>query len=135
FRHEMGKDAYCPGLYLHIAPEECFLGAGIWHPDSATLKNIREAIDGRPQDWKLARDNKKFKGHFELAGDRLKTTPRDYDKDHPMIEDLRRKDFIGVKAIRESDLFKKDFLQEAAAAFAAAKPLMRFVCDAIRVPF
>ena|GEM_PF-20467 len=135
FRHEMGKDAYCPGLYLHIAPEECFLGAGIWHPDSATLKKIREAIDERSKDWKRARDNKKFNEHFELAGEKLKTSPRDYDKDHPMIEDLRRKDFIGVKAIRESEVFKKDFLAESVAAFVAAKPLMKFVCDSIHVPF
>ena len=33
FRHEVGKDVHAPGLYVHIAPDECFLGAGVWHPE------------------------------------------------------------------------------------------------------
>ncbi|MBU1567200.1 MAG: DUF2461 family protein, partial [Proteobacteria bacterium] len=33
FRHERGKDIHAPGFYLHIAPDDCFLGIGLWHPD------------------------------------------------------------------------------------------------------
>ncbi|MDX8392212.1 MAG: TIGR02453 family protein, partial [Mariprofundaceae bacterium] len=38
FRHKQGKDVHAPGFYLHIEAEEVFVGAGIWHPDSGTLK-------------------------------------------------------------------------------------------------
>jgi len=41
FRHEAGKDVHAPGYYLHIAPQECFFGAGIWRPDSTALGQIR----------------------------------------------------------------------------------------------
>ncbi|MGI9257968.1 MAG: DUF2461 domain-containing protein, partial [Gammaproteobacteria bacterium] len=37
FRHELGKDVHAPGFYLHIQPKNCFLGAGIWRPDSDAL--------------------------------------------------------------------------------------------------
>ena len=45
FRHEAGKDVHAPGLYVHLAPGELFLGAGMWHPDREPLKQIREAIE------------------------------------------------------------------------------------------
>ena len=135
FRHEMGKDVHCAGFYVHFAPDECFLGAGIWHPDGPTLGKIRAAIDEDGAKWKRARDNKKFRSHFNLAGDSLKSAPRGFDKEHPLIEDLKRKDFISAKELTEKDVFNRKFLDHVAEAFMASKPLMRFVCDAQRVPF
>ena len=44
FRHEVGKDVHAPGFYLHIAPGECFVGVGVWRPDSRALAKIRDAI-------------------------------------------------------------------------------------------
>ena len=41
FRHEMGKDAHAPGFYLHLEPENVFLGAGSWRPDGPSLLKIR----------------------------------------------------------------------------------------------
>lgn len=135
FRHEFGKDVHCPGFYLHIAPDECFLGAGIWHPDSDALKKIRREIDQEQTKWKRARDNKKFKSTFELSGNSLKRKPRDYEEDHNFIEDLKRKDFFGLHAIDAKAISSKKFINDVASVFTAAKPLMRFVCDALKVPF
>lgn len=135
FRHEMGKDVHCPGFYLHISPGDCFLGAGIWHPDSDALKKIRREINQEQTKWKRARDNKKFKSKFELSGDSLKRKPRDYDQDHKFIEDLKRKDFFGLHPFDAKELTSKKFINEVAVVFAASKPLMRFICDALKVPF
>ena len=135
FRHEMGKDVHCPGLYVHLAPGECFLGAGIWHPDSDALKKIRQGIDDEPAKWKRARDQKKFRSRFDLVGDSLKTAPRDFPKDHPLIDDLKRKDFIGVQNISEADVLDKDFVNATAESFAASRVFVRFLCDALRIPF
>lgn len=135
FRHEQGKDVHCPGFYLHIEPRECFLGAGIWHPDNPSLAKIRSAIDEDPAVWKRARDNKKFRSHFDLSGDSLKRPPRGFDADHKYIDDLKRKDHIGVKSIDVKSVSEQKFIDEVAAAFASSKTYMRFLCDALRVPF
>ena len=45
FRHELGKDVHAPGFYLHIEPGNCFIGTGIWRPESLFLNKIREFID------------------------------------------------------------------------------------------
>ncbi|MDP7015329.1 MAG: TIGR02453 family protein, partial [Pirellulaceae bacterium] len=90
FRHEMGKDVHAPGFYVHLASEECFLGVGVWCPESSSLRRIRDTIVDDPALWKRTRDNKKFNSHFFLGGDSLKTAPRGFAKDHPLIDDLRR---------------------------------------------
>jgi len=135
FRHELCGDVHAPGFYLHMAPRECFLGAGVWHPDSGALAKIRAAIDKNPTAWIQARDEKKFRRAFRLAGDSLKTAPRDYPKDHPHIEDLRRKDFIAVRELTEADIVKPRFLKSVSTAFQSSRPLVRFLCEALEVPF
>lgn len=135
FRHEQAKDAYAPGFYLHLEPDGCFAGAGIWHPGSKPLKRIREHIVGDPEGWSKARDAKKFRGSFKLRGDSLKTAPRGYDQDHPLIEDLRRKDFIGVAELRTEEVTSSGFLDRYAGLAADAAPFMAFLCKALDVPF
>ncbi|MEM0926153.1 MAG: TIGR02453 family protein, partial [Planctomycetota bacterium] len=75
FRHQAGKDVHAPGVYLHLDPDECFLGAGCWRPESSVLAAIRAAIDTDAKAWKRARDQRDFRQHFELAGESLKTSP------------------------------------------------------------
>ncbi|MDH5215569.1 MAG: TIGR02453 family protein, partial [Gammaproteobacteria bacterium] len=45
FRHGKAKDVHAPGFYLHIHPDEVFLGAGIWRPESSALAALRDRID------------------------------------------------------------------------------------------
>ena len=135
FRHELGKDVHAPGFYVHIDPNECFLGAGIWHPPSDALQKIRVAIDVEPEKWKRARDNRRFRSAWELAGDSLKTVPRGYDKQHPLIDDLRRKDFIAVHELSTDDVTSANFSKQVGSTFKMASPLMQFLCDALQLPF
>jgi len=135
FRHEAGKDVHAPGYYLHIDPQEVFLGVGIWHPDSHTLRSIRDAIDQEPTAWKRAVKNKAFRNQFDLAGDRLKRPPQGYSADHPLIDDLKWKDFIGVCSLDHEDILLPSLVQETTQAFRAAKSYMAFLCRAIGVKF
>ena len=135
FRHEAVGDVHGPGLYVHIDTSQCFIAAGIWHPASDVLKAIREAIDGRPSDWKKARDHKAFHSRYELAGDALKRPPQGFDADHPYVDDLRRKDFIGVANLDAAAVMSPGFVNDSIVLFKAATPLSRFLCEAIGVPF
>lgn len=135
FRHEFGRNVHAPGFYVHIAPDECFLAAGVWRPDRESLDRIRQAIVDRPDRWRRATREKRFRGHYELFGDRLKRPPRGFPADHPLVEDLKRTDFVGLGDLDEQDVLEEAFLDGAAARFAAARPLMRFLCEALKVPF
>lgn len=135
FRHQAGKDVHAPGVYIHLDPDECFIGAGSWRPESSVLASIRSAIDADPKAWKQARDNKAFRLHFEFVGESLKTAPRDYPKDHPMIDDLRRKDFIAIAPITQGEMTGDGIVDLIVGRVKQARPLMRFLCDSIEVPY
>lgn len=134
-RHQAGKDVHAPGIYIHLDVNECFLGAGCWRPESKVLAAIRTAIDADAKAWKRARDNKPFRSEFEFVGDRLKTAPRDYSKDHPMIEDLRRTDFIALASLTQTQVTSDQVVSIMMDRVKKAKPLMKFLCDAIDVPY
>jgi len=135
FRHEMGRDVHAPGFYVHIAPDECFLGVGAWRPDGKAVERIRRAIDEEPARWRRATRDKKFCRYFTLEGDRLKRPPRGFPADHPLIEDLKRKDFVGMGPLATEDVLDPAFPDRVATSFAAARGMMRFLCQALDVPF
>lgn len=135
FRHQAGKDIHAPGVYVHLEPKECFIGAGTWHPAGQVLSAIRTSIADDSKTWKRARDNKAFREHFDFVGESLKTSPRDFPKDHPMIEDLRRKDFIAIAPITEAEMTGDGIVELIMDRVKKAKPLMQFLCDAIEVPY
>ncbi|MEO7621986.1 MAG: DUF2461 domain-containing protein [Gallionella sp.] len=135
FRHEVGKDIHAPGYYVHIAPDECFIGVGLWHPDADALFKIREAIVKNGKAWVAARDDKAFSQHFSLEGDALANSPRGFAKDHPLVKDLKRKDFIGLAALSKGNVIAKDFRAQVVERFKQAEPMMRFLCGALELRF
>jgi uncharacterized protein (TIGR02453 family) len=135
FRHERGKDVHAPGLYLHISTEELFLGAGIWHPDKDALAAIRGRIVERPQEWVAARDDAGFGRTWRLGGESLQRPPRGFDKQHPLIEDLKRKDHIAVADLDIDDVLGPEAVDGIAEAFARSRPYLAFLCAAIGLEF
>lgn len=135
FRHELGRDVHAPGYYFHIDPDEVFLGAGMWRPAADALARIRDTIVDDPGAWKRARDNKEFGARFELRGESLTRPPRGYPKDHPCIEDLKRKDFIAGATLTHSQIQGRSIVKDVATLYRKATPFMRFLCKANSVQF
>ena len=135
FRHEAGRDAHAPGFYLHIEPGAAFMALGAWHPDAETLRAIRDAIVEDPRAWGAATVRGSFPEVFTLAGDSLVRGPRGYDPEHPRIEDLKRKDFVGVTDLSKKRLTAPDFLDQFEGLCRAGAPLVRWLCRATGHPF
>jgi len=135
FRHEVGRDIHAPGYYLHIAPGECFVAIGLWRPDADALFRIREAIAQDGDAWLAARDEPIFRKHFTLEGDSLINAPRGFAKDHPLVTDLKRKDFICLAPLSEATVTSKNLRPQVVERFRQAAPLMRFLCKALELRF
>jgi uncharacterized protein (TIGR02453 family) len=126
---------HAPGFYLHIEPEECFLGAGIWHPESKTLAKIRNFITDNPAAWQAALKQNSFRKNYQLAGDSLIRAPKGFAPDHPLIEDLKRKDFIALKQFDSSEIHKTSFCNFVTRGFKQTDSLMRYLCAAVEVNY
>ena len=135
FRHEQAKDVHAPGYYLHIEPEQAFIGVGMWRPDSAPLRGIRERIAARPAEWQRALREPKFHRHFKLGGESLTRPPRGFSKDHECLEDIKRKSFIAVRDLDPGTCLKPQFQRTVENSFRMAEPFMRFLCSAVGVRF
>ncbi|WP_394200524.1 DUF2461 domain-containing protein [Shewanella waksmanii] len=134
FRHFQGKDVHAPGLYLHIANDGCFIGAGIWHPDSKALNQIRTCIDENPRAYTKALEAL-TKGQFEMQGDSLIRPPKGFDKHHPLIDELKRKDFIAIRPFTAEQLYQDNFEQWCAVQFAHTQKLMSYLCFALGLDY
>ncbi|MEM7166971.1 MAG: DUF2461 domain-containing protein [Planctomycetota bacterium] len=136
FRHAIGKDVQAPGFFLRIAPDAVTLGCGIWQPDTAALTKIRDAIDKKQAAWKKVVADAAFKKTFgELAGESLKRPPRGYDAEHPLVTDLKRKDFVGFTTLKPGVITKDTFLGDVIDSYKAGKPLMKFICAALDLAY
>lgn len=135
FRHEVGKDVHAPGFYLHIEPGNVFLGAGIWRPDPVSLKNIREHIQTKPGPYQDTIEHQPFAEKYSLSGESLTRPPKGFDKEHPLIEEIKRKDFIAIANVPDSFILEDDLHKRVASYYGCAQPLMRFLCDANQLNF
>ena len=86
----------------------------------AELSRIRK----RP---KLAVISRLAASGFGFEGETLKNVPKDYPKDHPLGEYLKRKEFILVKHVDEDYFDCEDWVQRVNDDFKVLKPIHDFL--------
>jgi uncharacterized protein (TIGR02453 family) len=134
FRHRGGRLGRGPGFYLHLEPGRVFGGAGIWHPEPPTLQQLRTAVARRGPDWKKAVGGA-FRRSCTLEGDALVRPPRGFPPDHPLIEDIKRKDFTAITEWSEKDALSPRFMAQLASFCRTTTPFMRFLAKAVDLGF
>lgn len=124
-----GFESGNPGYYVHIEPGNCFIGGGLHMPESALLKNVRDAIVHDDKPFRLILKKTAFKNTYgSLSGyDMLKTVPRGYDKDHPASDLLRFKSFLGTKNFSDKDVLAQGFDKQVLKDFKALEPLVAYL--------
>lgn len=135
FRHVAAKDVHAPGFYLHLSPEEVFIASGVWKPDDKARTMIREAIIARPGAWRRAKSSPAFKATCVVEGDRFRRPPRGCDPNHPLIEDLKLKDFLAWTTLSEEVACSSDFIDRFQTSCEAAAPFVRFLTTALELPW
>lgn len=133
--HERHRERPAPSFYLHIQPGECFVGAGIWHPESATLKQIRTFIADNPAAWKRAAHSKTFESRYEFWGERLVRAPQGYAPEHPLIEDLKLKNFAAGCALDDATVLGPRLVPAVAGHLRVLAPLVDYLCAALELDF
>lgn len=129
------KNTNLPGYYIHIEEGKSFIGGGVWWPDNADLKKIRKEIAFFTEDLESVLNDKNFKkefGDFERnESNSLKTSPKDYEKDHPAIDYLKLKSFTAGQNLDDKILLDKDFVKKISQKLIALKPLNEFLTRAL----
>lgn len=124
-KNEMEKAGY----YIHLEPgRKSILAGGAWRPPSNWIKAIRQEISYNADEFKKILNGKSFKSYFgEMQGEKLKTAPKDYPKDHPEIELLKYKDFLAVHELSDQLVLSDDLINHTAKVFKAMQPFDNFL--------
>lgn len=127
-----GRKSPLAGYYLHLQPGETFLGGGSYLPPAPQLKQIRAHIDQQAAKLREITSAKEFQETFgELRGESLKTAPRDYPKDHPDIDLLRKKGFWVSHPVADEQVDQPDFAAYCARVYQTMQPLNAYLNEAL----
>ncbi|MDR0605421.1 MAG: DUF2461 domain-containing protein [Bacteroidales bacterium] len=130
-----GKQSNNAGYYLHIQPDMSFLSGGLWCPESALLKKIREEIYYAPEELHQILESKNFKSVFGKLIDieSLKKSPRNYPADFEYIYLLKYRHFCVERAVSNSETLAPDFLEKCIQTYQSIFPLVNYMNRLIKI--
>lgn len=134
--HERRREVAAPSFYLHLQPGDCFIGAGLWHPETETVRKVRHFIVDNPGSWKAAAHGTAFRKRFDLEdSEMLVRMPRGFPDDFEFAEDLRRKNFVAFRALDDDLMTGPRLLQTVEKDLGALAPFTDYLCAALDLEF
>ena len=116
------------GFYVHIAPDEVFVGGGIYRPSPADLFALREHIAARHADFRRILRNRSFRRLFgDLERETLTRAPRGFPRDHPADDLLRHKQFLAARQLDPGIAATPELHREVVRTFKTLYPMIRFL--------
>ena len=126
------KPLYRGGYYLHISPGKNFLACGFWDPNTNDLKRIRKELEYDAKEFRDIIASKEFFSVWgNLEGSELKTAPRNFDKNHPDIDLIRKKQYIFSISFSDEEVFEPQFINKLENALKTVRPFTDYMSDVL----
>ena len=121
------------GYYLHIQPnDESFIAVGFWEPSPEDLLRMRKEFEMDASEMRAILNDKTFKSVWgNFVGDELKTAPKGFDKEHPDIDLIRKKQYIFIKKYTDKQVLAEGFLDDVNASFKAVRPYFDYMSNVL----
>jgi uncharacterized protein (TIGR02453 family) len=132
--NKKGKNSPSAFYYLHIEPDNCFVGGGVYNPQPDQLKKIRKEIDFAFDEWSAIINDKIFKKTFSSGINNsgvLTRTPKEFDEASQASEFLRMKGFYTMEKLSDKEIISIDTFDKINSYFKTTKPLVDFLNRAI----
>jgi len=133
-----GRKSPYAGYYLHIEPQGAgylggsLLSGGIYAPESAVLKQLREEIYYHYSEFLGLTGEPEFARNITwFETEMLKTTPRGFPRDFAGDAWLRRRDYCFFTSLPEELIESETLLDRALETFSRMTPLNHFLNRAL----
>lgn len=134
--HERARQVAAPSFYLHLKPGECFVGGGLWHPETKTQRRIRQFIVDNPGGWERAAHDPAFRERYSLeSSDMLVRVPSGFPSDFVHADDLRHRNFVMTRALDDAEMLGPDLLAILGLDLTALSPFMDYLCASLDLEF
>ena len=120
------------GYYLRIENDASFVGGGFWEPNKEDLLRIRKELELDASELREIMEESNFKKYFgTLQGEELKSAPRDFDKSHPNIDLIRKKQFLVGRQFTNNEVLAPNFKEEVLETFKAMRPFFNYMSEVL----
>jgi uncharacterized protein (TIGR02453 family) len=112
------------GTYISFSKDGLWVGTGVYKPEPAALRQLREAIANDASGRKLTQiiASLRRKGFEVDTHARLEKPPRGFDATHPRVELLRMKDIYVGRLFGPDDVSSANVLRGVAQTIAELEP-------------
>jgi len=127
-----GRKSIYPGYYIHIEPNQSFIGGGVYMPEAESLRSIRNYLAENATEFLEIINDPEFRSTFpEMYDHKLKTAPKGFPKDHEFIELLKNKSFVFSTRIENKKITYDHFISDTVQAFKQLHRANVFLYDAL----
>ncbi|PKF74544.1 DUF2461 domain-containing protein [Chryseobacterium sp. PMSZPI] len=120
------------GYYIQLEPGNSFVGGGFWGPEAKDLLRIRKEFEISTTEIDKITSDKTFVKYFgELKGDSVKTAPRGFDKDHPAIDLIRKKQYLVLRKFTDKEVLSDNFQKEVIQTLLAMRPFFDYMSEVL----
>ena len=128
---EGGEKHSCPGVYLHVSPEEVIFGGGLYMFEEGQLDRYRRLVADDDSGERLTEGLAVArKAGMKPDGEKLQRPPRGFPPEHPRVELAKHKGLVVGKRLKPGGwLHSGEALERSEAAARAYAPLHEWLRD------
>lgn len=122
-----GRKSVLGGYYIHLEPDNCLLGGGIYCTDSPMLKKLRQGIFDNYGDLMSIVNAPDFKKNLKIvSSESLKKVPAGFPKDFEGVEWLKYKNYQLWHPMSDDEMANPQARERLLDVFKAMKPFNDF---------
>lgn len=117
------------GYYVSLQPHgQSMVAGGLYNPNPEQLTRFRQAINQDATRFKeLIRAQDFVEAFGEIEGERLKTAPKGYDREHPEIKLLQLKQITAVRRFSDEEVLADDFAGQVIIKCHTLRPFLDYL--------
>ena len=116
------------GFYIHLQPDNCFLGAGFWHPPNDVLRLWRSYMASHPEEFLKMYHALRAKDLDIDPDEKLKRMPRGYEEhaDSEVADFLKFKSFTTGRSFTNEQFQDRSLIDHVTTMMEDVNPLLEF---------
>ncbi len=121
------------GYYLRIEPGKSVMAGGFFSPESPDLLRLRREFEMDSTEIRTILNQKDFKKAFSGFNQyyKVKTAPRDFNKEDPNIDLIKLKSYFVVHDFTDKEVLSKDFEENVLHHFLLLRPYFDYMSDVL----
>ena len=129
FAAKGGRKSDRGGYYIHLEPNRCMFGGGIWCPNKDLLHALRKEVMANYEEVEEIFSNPMTNKYFQDfdTDQMLKKVPQGFPADFEHADWLKRKAYTYSTPLTDEEVCATDFLDKVMEISQAAKPINDFL--------